>query len=127
MENLPTGGDWNEKAILLLLRSKANVNATTFDGKTPLHLASINGNGSLAQVLIENGAEVDAIDQRRWTALHHAVWNKSMPVVLVLLRHGASTSLKALDNRGRKETTALQMARARGFDAITQVLESISA
>ncbi|KAF4626981.1 hypothetical protein G7Y89_g11176 [Cudoniella acicularis] len=126
-KNLPTAGDWNENAILLLLMSKANVNAKTFDGKTPLHLASINGNGSLAQVLIENGAEVDAIDQRRWTALHHAVWNKSMPVVLVLLRHGASTNLKALDNRGRKETTVLQMARARDFDAITQVLESISA
>ena len=26
-ENLPTAGDWNEKAILLLVRSKANVNA----------------------------------------------------------------------------------------------------
>ncbi|CZR59520.1 uncharacterized protein PAC_09412 [Phialocephala subalpina] len=125
-KNLPTAGDWNEKAILLLVRSKANVNAKNFDGKTPLHLASITGNGSVTQVLIENGAKVDAIDNRRWTALHHAVWNKSMPVVLVLLGHGASTTLKALDEHGRKEITVLQMARDRDFDAITQVLESIS-
>ena len=52
-----------------------------------------------------------------------------MPVVLVLLGHRASTTLKALDGhgRGRKETTVLQMARDRDFDAITQVLESVPA
>jgi ankyrin repeat protein len=116
---------WNKKVVLRLLKSKANANARNFDGKTPLHLACKYEHGKAAELLLEHGADVNIVDHRNWTALHHAVHNGSMSTVLVLLRYGASTSIRCLQDYGSKKT-ALEMAKLKGLDAIAQVLESVS-
>ena len=47
-------------AIALLLNKGANVNSRNQDGMTPLHCAA-DGNFKAAKVLIESGAELDAL------------------------------------------------------------------
>lgn len=42
-------------------------------GCTPLHRAASTGNGELCELLIEEGAEVDAVDRTGQTPLMHAV------------------------------------------------------
>lgn len=42
-------------------------------GATPLHRAASNGNSELCELLIEEGAEVDAVDKAGQTSLMNAV------------------------------------------------------
>ena len=93
--------------IKVLLGYKADVDARTEDGLTPLHFISgLPGNrvfpqllGSVARVLLEHGADVNACDNRNSTPLHQAVRTKRVEVVRVLLEHGASVD--AEDGEGR--------------------------
>jgi len=43
--------------VELLVRKGADVNATSSDGATPLHMAALKGHTDVAQVLIANGVE----------------------------------------------------------------------
>jgi ankyrin repeat protein len=54
----------------LLLEHGADVNAQDRDRATPFLLASQGRNSSIAQVLFENGAEVDVVDIHGQNALH---------------------------------------------------------
>lgn len=42
---------------MLQILAGANVNATTADGFTPLHVAAYNNHEALCVILLENGAE----------------------------------------------------------------------
>lgn len=55
-------------------------------GCTPLHRAASTGNSELCELLIEEGAEVDAVDRAGQTPLMHAVicQNKEVHVCLLL-------------------------------------------
>ena len=43
-------------------------------GRTPLHIASVNGYLPIAKALIEAGADQCILDRQGWTAREHAVW-----------------------------------------------------
>ena len=66
------------KIALVLIRKGANVNARRPDRlDTPLHFAS---NAEVARVLIEHGAEVDALDwsgRTRCIGRHSSAWSMS--------------------------------------------------
>ena len=47
----------------LLIRSGASPNATDYDNRTALHLASSVGNLPIVQLLVEHGVEVNAQDR----------------------------------------------------------------
>ncbi|KZL16380.1 ankyrin repeat domain-containing protein [Pseudovibrio sp. Ad26] len=57
---------------------------------TLLHLSAMNGNLKIATYLLENGAEVNAVDADNLTALHRASANKNQKIVDLLKKHGAT-------------------------------------
>ena len=76
---------------------------------TPLQIAAcFNGNPEVLRVLVENGADLEAVDGIEWTAMHRAAYHNNNPEVLrVLLEKGANINAKT--NRG---LTPLMLATA---------------
>lgn len=60
---------------------------------TPLHLAAMDGNAAMAELLLAKGAEIDATDCGGWTPLMRAVANKHKKVVELLLAKNANVNL----------------------------------
>jgi hypothetical protein len=67
------------------------------EGRTALHWASHRGDVAGAQLAIEAGSGVNAIDQRGWTALDCAAANGQQDVMQLLLSSGALTSVITQD------------------------------
>ena len=77
--------------VKILLKHNANVNERTKTRKTPLHLACRNTESpTIAELLLENGALVDAQDCFSWTPLDHAYDLERLQIAQALLTHGAS-------------------------------------
>ncbi|GAA6077549.1 unconventional myosin-XVI-like, partial [Tachysurus ichikawai] len=55
-----------------LVSSGANVNQRNEDGVTLLHIACASGYREVVDLLLENGADVQATDNSYWTPLHLA-------------------------------------------------------
>lgn len=67
--------------------------------KTPLHLAAAHGREVLVKILLENGAEVQAKSDGRWTSLHSACTNGSRPLIQTLLDAEAHVNSELLNGR----------------------------
>ena len=52
------------------------LNQTDEEGYTPLHLAVISGNSSIVKFLISKGADVNAVDNEKHSAIHWATGRK---------------------------------------------------
>ena len=80
------------------------MNAKTGDGTTPLHNAAVYGHNEVAELLIANGAEVNAIilsgRNQGKTPLDLAIWRKKTATADLLRQHGGKTAkeLKAAGN-----------------------------
>jgi ankyrin repeat protein len=61
------------------------------------------------RALLAAGANKDATDRKRWTALHHAASQKHVDVINVLAAAGAE-----LESKDRKGLTALRHASEEG-------------
>ncbi len=88
-------------AISLLLKHGAQLNHHTPGGINALKLACTKGNLDAAQVLLAHGADTTAADTEGNTALtlaqEHAGENR-VPLMRMLLEHGASPNAQAGDN-----------------------------
>lgn len=76
---------------------------------TPLHYAALSqsfNQADIAILLINGGAEVDALDEARRSPLHYASEMGKVAVIPVLIQNGAKISLRD----GEKNLTALQLA-----------------
>ncbi len=109
------------KALLLLLKSGANVNQLSRrEGLTALHGAAWHGHALLVQTLIEAGAEVNARSQAGTTPVLHAAGGGHLDVTRILIFSGGDINLQ--DCRG---TTVLIYACAVGnLDLIKLAVES---
>jgi ankyrin repeat protein/beta-lactamase regulating signal transducer with metallopeptidase domain len=81
-----------------LIAEGANVNIEGRWGETPLHAAAANGNKEILELLIANGAVVDA-NKPGYTPLTWAIWqldyNSKKDIVEVLVNHGADVNFKS--------------------------------
>lgn len=83
------------EAVQLLLKHKdLAINAPGEYGYTPLMVASQNGLKEIAQLLLDNRANVNNQDNNGSTALHHAVTIKDEQIVKILLDYGAGINIR---------------------------------
>ncbi len=97
------------------------VSETDDDAATPLHIGANVGHRKVVEVLIEEGAGLDAKDRWGRTALHLASMSGHSEVVDVLLRNGASMTER--DGKGR---TALHWAAKYGHSGAVNVLTEVA-
>jgi ankyrin repeat protein len=88
----------------------------------PIHSAAANRSVEtslpLCTTLLEGGADPNVAQAGGWTPLHQAATHGRMPVVEILLTHGAKVDTKSDDDR-----TAAEMAKVKGHTEIQTLLE----
>ena len=81
-------------------KSAEAIKPTETAKQTPsLHKAAGNGDIDMVKLLIAEGADVNAKDERSWTALHHAARNGHKEAAELLIAKGAD--INAEDKEGR--------------------------
>lgn len=72
------------------------VNAVAFDGWTPLHLAAFFGQGEAVRLLLDAGADVQAVSRNSMknTPLHAAVAGRHQDVAMLLAERGADPDVR---------------------------------
>ena len=84
------------EAVKQHLAAGADVNAKTWDWTTPLHNAAIYGHKEVAELLIANGADMNAIivsgRNQGKTPLDLAIWRKKNETADLLREHGGRTT-----------------------------------
>ena len=84
------------EAVKQHLAAGADVNAKTADGTTPLHNAAVYGHTEVAELLIANGANMNAIivsgRNQGKTPLDLAIWRKKNETADLLREHGGRTA-----------------------------------
>ena len=100
------------ETVLVLAKSKAQTELRDFKKRTPLisaaasHSANDERMVKMCEFLVKRGANIDAVDEKGATALHHAASRYRPKTVAALLRLGADATRK--DKKGK---TALERAR----------------
>ena len=83
-------------AVTQRVAAGADVNAKDVDGTTPLHNAAVYGHNEIAELLIANGAEVNAIivsgRNQGKTPVDLAIWRKKTETADLLSKHGGRTA-----------------------------------
>jgi ankyrin repeat protein len=64
------------------------VNKTDGNGQTALYWAAKGGHPAVMQLLLENGADIEAKNSKGWTPLHSAAGRGNEAVVYLLLEKG---------------------------------------
>lgn len=102
------GPDGTCRIISWLCRNgRADVNAGTGIGCTPLHLACMRKDPDRVAVLIDAGSDVGALTSGGWAPLHLAALRSTGPVVRRLLAGGADPAAKNGEGRTAREIAIL--------------------
>ncbi|EEY58731.1 uncharacterized protein PITG_10860 [Phytophthora infestans T30-4] len=100
------------------------VDANTADqhGWSGLHWAASQNHSDILNLLLQNGAEVNATDQiNGWTALHVAIVRESISCVGILLSSGADPRIR--DNYGDTVVECLQAASRKNKLKMLQLIQ----
>lgn len=103
---------------MCLLTLSADIHATTTTGATALHVACQNGKDSVIQHLIQNGANISAINVKGQTPLHLSAGCSSQSDGLELLVEAKAP----LNERAKDGKTALHFACVKGPPSRVQML-----
>ena len=60
--------------------------------RSALQFAALNGHVDVAKVLIQNGADVNAVNEDKETALHYAAWEGHVDVATLLIQNGVDVN-----------------------------------
>ena len=107
------------QAMTQFLENPENIAARSSDGFTPLHLAAFFNQPAIASLLLDKGAEVNAVagNPSRVCPLHSAVACGATEIVKMLLENGADA------NAGQQGGwTALQAAARHGNQGMVELL-----
>ena len=78
-----------------LLQKGADVNyKSKSNGFTSLHYATSSGSVDVVKLLLDKGADINALDNKGTTPLMLAVKNNSLPIAKLLLERGADVNLR---------------------------------
>ncbi|KAH0838234.1 ankyrin repeat-containing domain protein [Lanmaoa asiatica] len=91
-------------------------------GGQVLHPFAIQGNvNKITRFLVENSSvDVNERDEYGYTALHLACDRGSLPVVKILIKHGADATMKDPD-----DLTGIELAQIAGHDEICAFLQTV--
>lgn len=78
-----------ETIRMLVTTLHADIEASIYDGRRPLHFAAFKGQAACAEELLALGADKEAVDRSYWTPLHFAARYHHADVIRVLLKNGA--------------------------------------
>jgi len=78
----------------LLASDRDLVKAQSSDGFTPLHLACFFGQPEAAEILIQQGADVNAVSPSRIAVIHSAAASRNAAIVKLVLQAGANPNLQ---------------------------------
>jgi ankyrin repeat protein len=111
----------HEEAVRLLLARGANPNLAARNAMkvAAIHAATAAGSFGIARLLIEAGADVNAVQQAGFTPLHAAAMTGQVDLAKLLLDRGADPGARTDDGR-----TALAMARDSKHQAVVDLLSS---
>jgi ankyrin repeat protein len=112
-------GGWHAVASLVVLVI-TTVNAAETNVKQRFFAAAKDGNRELVELLLKNGADVNAEGEFGETALGQAAENGHREVVELLLKNGADVNAKEYGIFGG--ATFLIFAAARGHREVVEVL-----
>jgi hypothetical protein len=86
-------------ATFLIVERLQDVNAWGFDTEeTPLHLSSRRGHVEIARLLLEHGADANALDVKNRTPLHSVSGLGRVGAARVLLEHGVDAKARDANN-----------------------------
>ncbi len=108
------------ESVDFLLKGGVDVDAVNGNGRTALICAARDGHEKVVRLLLERGAEIDAVNRVRgggFTALMYAARSGNEKVVRLLLERGAK--IGAVDGGG---WTALMCAAVSGHEEIVRLL-----
>lgn len=101
---------------------KQNRETPDRNGMTPLHLATIMGQAANAQLLLDHGANSNALSAIGQTPLHQAVLRDNLRITEILLQNGA-----AVDRSDKEGRTPVDWAVIRNNEAMMNLLVSYGA
>lgn len=76
-----------------------NLKKKMISGLEPIHNASSFGHCDVIELLIERGANVNAVDRWEWTPLHESCTRQKLDVAALLIRRGADVNRKNSDDK----------------------------
>uniref|UniRef100_L2FIF8 Ankyrin epithelial n=1 Tax=Colletotrichum fructicola (strain Nara gc5) TaxID=1213859 RepID=L2FIF8_COLFN len=115
--HIATIGSAETVAYLLDQGYATDLDITTSNGTTALHIAAILGQHDSISLLISRGANIDAQDQGGFTPLHASIYHSNDSTTALLLKMGA----KHLKSKNGK--TPLDIAIHRNTKAIMQMVQ----
>ncbi|MEW9810211.1 MAG: ankyrin repeat domain-containing protein (plasmid) [Candidatus Symbiodolus clandestinus] len=106
-----------ETVKIFLNHPAANIKMVDKGNWALLHWAAQNGHKEVTQLLIAQGAVVDAKTQDNWTPLHMAAYNGHKEVAQLLVDHHA-----VVDAKDKYNVTPLHLAALNGDKEVAQLL-----
>ena len=104
----------NSKVLELPIQNGANVNQRDASTYTPLHMAALKNCPKNVEILIQNGAEINAMSEHSsgQTPLLFALWTRNVELIKLLLENGADPTIP----ENPPEASTLEYARSYPYE-----------